>query len=153
MLQRRAEVLSGGEGTIGWKLGFGAPVWLEKFGLPGPLLGFLPRSGARPSGATVSCRGWVSPVAEPEIAVYIGRDVDDPARVAAAVSGLGPAIELADVDPPPQDIEAVLAGNIYHRAVILGGPDPGRAGGSIDGLKRSSPETVPRSSPRPPSRR
>lgn len=125
MLAQRFAVLESGGRTIGWKLGFGAPAWLEKFDLSGPLLGFLPESRSHPSGATVSCAGWVRAVAEPEIAVYIGRDIEDPSRAADAVSGLGAAIELADVDPPPDDLEETLAGNIFHRAVILGEPDPG----------------------------
>lgn len=125
MLAQRSDVLESGGRTIGWKLGFGAPAWLEKFNLSGPLLGFLPESRSRPPGATVSCEGWVRAVAEPEIAVHIGRDVDDPTRAIGAVSGLGAAIELADVDPPPDDLEDTLAGNIFHRAVILGEPDPG----------------------------
>lgn len=125
LLARRSKILDSGERTIGWKLGFGAPAWLEKFDLSGPLLGFLPESRSHPPGATVSCDGWVRAVAEPEIAVHIGRDVDDPSRAVEAVSGLGAAIELADVDPPPEDLEETLAGNIFHRAVILGEPDPG----------------------------
>jgi len=135
MLQRRAELIDRGERTIGWKLGFGAPVWLERFGLNGPLVGFLPESRRHRPGATVSCRGWVNPVAEPEIAVYLGRDVDDPARSAAAISGMGAAIELADVDPPPEDIGNVLAGNIFHRAVILGEVDPTRSSGDVAGMR------------------
>ncbi|HUG32232.1 MAG TPA: hypothetical protein VMM14_05005, partial [Acidimicrobiia bacterium] len=122
LLAQRSDVLESGGRTIGWKLGFGAPAWLEKFELSGPLLGFLPESRSHPPGATVSCEGWVRAVAEPEIAVHIGRDVDDPSRAAAAVSGLGAAIELADVDSPPDDLEETLAGNIFHRAVILGEP-------------------------------
>jgi 2-keto-4-pentenoate hydratase len=125
LLALRSDVLESGERTIGWKLGFGAPAWLEKFNLSGPLVGFLPESRSHPPGASVSCEGWVRAVAEPEIAVHIGRDVDDPSRAAEAVSALGAAIELADVDPPPDDIEETLAGNIFHRAVILGEPDPG----------------------------
>ena len=135
MLEHRSEYLDRGESTIGWKLGFGAPVWLEKLGLTGPLVGFLPESRQHHPGATVSCQGWVRAVAEPEIAVYLGHDVDDPARAAEAISGLGAAIELADIDAPPEDIGDVLAGNIFHRAVILGEPDPGRAGGDIGGLR------------------
>lgn len=135
MLELRAEHLERGEETIGWKLGFGAPAWLEKFGLSGPLVGFLPESTRHDPGATVSCEGWVNPVAEPEIAIYIGRDVDDPAHAEEAISGMGAAIELADVDPPPEDIGDVLAGNIFHRAVILGEADPTRADGKATGLR------------------
>lgn len=124
MLALRSELMDRGERMIGWKLALGAPLWLDRFGLAGPLLGFLPESRRHAPGAKVSCDGWRNPVAEPEIAVYFGRDVDVPENAADAVTGLGAAIELADVDPPPQDIEETLAGNIFHRAVILGEPDP-----------------------------
>lgn len=135
MLGHRSEYLGKGDRTIGWKLGFGASFWLDKFRLDGPLVGFLPASRRHESGAIVSCRGWVNPVAEPEIAIYLGRDVDDPGLAADAISGLGPAIELADVDPPPEDISDVLAGNIFHRAVILGEADPSRSDGATAGMR------------------
>jgi 2-keto-4-pentenoate hydratase len=135
MLEQRSTLLQQGERMIGWKLGFGAPAWLEKFGLTGPLVGFLPESRAHRPGATVSCQGWANPVAEPEIAVHLGRDVDDPDRVEEAISGLSAAIELADVDPPPDDIEEVLAGNIYHRALILSDPGPDGADAQLAGMR------------------
>ena len=134
MLESRSEVIAGGDSVIGWKLGFGAPAWLEKFGIPGPLVGFLPASRRHPSGAHVSVRGWTSAVAEGEIAVHFDSDVDDPARVASSISAIAPAIELADIDPPPDDLAEVVAGNIFHRALILGEADPHRAGGDIDDL-------------------
>lgn len=120
MLSLRSEHLERGDATIGWKLAFGAPTWLEKFGLAGPLVGFLPQSTRHDPGAEVSCDGWVNAVAEPEIAVHLGRDVDHPSRASEAISALGAAIELADVDSPPEDIGKVLAGNVFHRAAILG---------------------------------
>lgn len=135
MLDARSEILGAGEETIGWKLGFGAPVWLERFGLSGPLVGFLPAARSHPPGATVSCAGWTRPVAEPEIAVHLGSDVDDPARASEAVSGLGAAIELADVHSPPDDLEETLAGNIFHRAVVLGEADSDLSPRDLTGVR------------------
>lgn len=135
MLERRSQLLEGGERMIGWKLGFGAPAWLDEFGLTGPLVGFLPEANRRETGATITCHGWVNPVAEPEIAVYLGEDVNDAGRVEESISGIGAAIELADVDPPPEDIAEVLAGNIYHRAVVLGSPRREWADGGITGMR------------------
>ncbi|MEX0863970.1 MAG: fumarylacetoacetate hydrolase family protein [Acidimicrobiia bacterium] len=135
MLDQRRRVLERGEGTIGWKLAFGAPVWLEKLGLTGPLVGFLPESSRKAPGSTISCQGWVDPVAEPEIAVYLGSDVLEPDRVVESISGLGAAIELADVDSPVEDIGQVLEGNIFHRAVVLGPPDHSRVDGSVAGMR------------------
>jgi len=135
MLARRAEMIGGGDGAFGWKLGFGAPTWLEKFAIPGPMVGFLPESRRHPPGATVSVEGWHNPVAEPEIALFLGADLNHPDQAAEAVAAVAPAIELADVHLPPEDMAEVVAGNIFHRAVILGAPDSGRSGGDISGLQ------------------
>jgi 2-keto-4-pentenoate hydratase len=51
-----------------------------------------------------------------------------------AIAGIGAAIELADVDFPPDDVEAILKGNIYQRHVVLGACDRTRAGCALDGL-------------------
>src|SRR5207247_3113489 len=75
--------------------------------------------------------------AEPEIAVHMGKDLPggtDRAATISAIAALGPAIELADLNPPPDDVEVTLAGNIFHRYVILGPPDRARAGAKLDGL-------------------
>jgi 2-keto-4-pentenoate hydratase len=127
MLAQRTRLLESGEAMAGWKLAFGAPRWLETFGLDGPVVGYLPASNLREPGATVSCEGWTTAVAEPEIALYLGSDVEGANRVTEAIAGLGPAIELADVDSSPDDLAEVLAGNIFHRAVVLGPPDTSRA--------------------------
>lgn len=136
MLDQRQRAIEAGDRAIGWKLGFGAPASLERFDLHAPLVGFLIGSRAHETGSQVSCAGWKGAVAEPELAVHIGRDLDPgDDDVAGAISGLAPAIELADVDPPPEDIAEVLAGNIFHRAVVLGDPDSAGAGGAHTGLE------------------
>jgi 2-keto-4-pentenoate hydratase len=56
-------------------------------------------------------------------------------ETAAAIAGLGPALELADIDRPLEELEAVLAENIYQRGVILGPPDAARAGGDVTGIR------------------
>jgi 2-keto-4-pentenoate hydratase len=122
-LARRRERLEAGETPLGWKIGFGSPAALERLALAGPLLGFLLEEARVPPGAPVAVGGWTRPVAEPEVAVYLGADVPPgsrPGEVAAAVAGLGPAFELADVEFPPDDVEAILAANVYQRAVVLG---------------------------------
>jgi 2-keto-4-pentenoate hydratase len=95
--------------VIGWKVAFGSPASLERLGLERPLVAPLPEEGLLSDGSTVDVSGWTSPVLEAEVAVYVGR-------------GLGVAIELADVDAPPDDVEQILAGGIYHRHVLLGPP-------------------------------
>jgi 2-keto-4-pentenoate hydratase len=134
--QRRARMASG-EVPIGWKVGFGAPAALEKLKLSAPLVGFIMQKALLPSGATTSIQGWHKPVGEPEIAVYLGRDLKagggrDEAR--QAIAALGPAVELADMDRSPDDVEAVLTCDIFQRHVVLGPRDGSRAGIRLEGL-------------------
>ena len=136
-LGRWRERLDAGERPLGWKVGFGAPAAMQKFAIKAPLIGFLTDQALVATGATVSLAGWSKPVAEPEIAVHMGRNLPggaDRDTVKAAIAGLGPAIELADVDRPPDDVEHILAGNIYQRGIIVGPCDVSRAGGVVDGL-------------------
>ncbi len=136
-LERRRQRIAAGEKALGWKVGFGAPAAMEKLKITAPLVGFLTDRALVASGVMLPLADWKKPVAEPEIAVHIGKDLPggadrDTARL--AVAALGPAIELADLDRPPDDVEAILAGNIYQRHVILGARDASRAGCVLDGL-------------------
>ena len=130
--------LDGGAKQIGWKVGLGAPAMQAKCGLTAPIVGFLLDRAELASGATISLAGWQKPAAEAEIAAYIGRDLPAGAgreEVRRAIAALGPAIELADVDGPMDDVQAVLAGGIFQRHVILGPRDPMRSGARLDGLR------------------
>ena len=136
-LKLRQDRLSAGEKSLGWKVGFGAPGAMERLGIDAPLIGFLTDGTSLRSGVTLSLAGWTKPAAEPEIAVYMGKDLlaaSGREATQAAIASIGPAIELADVDFPPEDVEAILAGNIYNRHVILGRADSSRAGCVLDGL-------------------
>ena len=100
-MELRQKLLDGGAKQIGWKVGLGAPAMQAKCGLTAPIVGFLLDRAELASGATVSLAGWQKPVAEAEIAAYIGRDLPagaDREEVRRAIAALGPAIELADVD-------------------------------------------------------
>jgi 2-keto-4-pentenoate hydratase len=133
---RRARIAKG-ETPIGWKVGFGAPAALEKFGLAKPVTGYLMQKAMLRSGGAASFLGWMKPVAEPEIAVHMRKDLGanpDAATVAAAIASLTPAIELADFDPPPtaETLDTVLANDIFQRHVVLGVQS--RSGSSTAGL-------------------
>ncbi len=135
--ERRRELLAAGHEPLGWKLAFGAPAALQRLRTNAPLVGFLMQSALVPSGSSISIADWKKPAAEPEIAVHLGKDFPAGANrdtAKSAISGLSPAIELADVDHPSDDVEGTLARNIYQRHIILGRNDVTRAGGNLDGL-------------------
>jgi 2-keto-4-pentenoate hydratase len=137
-MELRQRLLDDGAKQIGWKVGLGAPAMQTKCGLTAPIVGFLLDRAELASGATVSLAGWTKPAAEAEIAAYIGRDLPagaDRQDVRRAIAALGPAIELADVDGPMDDVQATLAGDIFQRHVILGPRDAMRSGARLDGLK------------------
>lgn len=137
-LAERARRLTAGEQPIGWKVAFGAPQAMETFGIEGPVVGFLTERSLIPVGGTCSLAGWTKPALEPEIAVHMAHDLGPGAgrqETAAAIGELGPAIELADVDQPFDNLEAIVATNIFHRRVVLGGPQTRRVGSSVTDLE------------------
>ena len=137
-LELRRRLLQDGAERLGWKVAFGAAQVQETLGIDAPLTGFLTTRSLVEPGATYSIDGWTKAALEPEIAVHMGRDLGAGAtreETEAAIAALGPAIELADLDRPLEELEAILAENIFQRAVILGEPDPDRAGGSASELR------------------
>lgn len=136
-LKLREARLHSGDQHLGWKVGFGSPAAMEKLRTNAPLVGFLTDNALIQSGGTVSVASWENPVLEPEIAVHITSDLPggtDLAAVQDAIGAIGPAIELANVDFPPTDIEAILSGNIFNRQIILGDKTLTRPGHTFDGL-------------------
>jgi 2-keto-4-pentenoate hydratase len=127
-------VMKSGASRLGWKVGFGAPAALELMEISQPLLGFLTDATELQDGAEIDVRNWAKPVIEFEVALILARDVAgdaSPAEAAAAVGAVAPAIELADIDIAPLGpgaVTSILAGNIFHRAVMLGAADTGRSG-------------------------
>jgi 2-keto-4-pentenoate hydratase len=116
LARRDAERAAGARG-VGWKIGFNTPAIQQHFGISEAVVGYLVDSGVVPPGSSTSLAGWVSPAVEVELAIRVGDDGD--------VAGLGPALELVDLDVSFGDIEPVLAGNICHRAVVFGDEVPG----------------------------
>jgi 2-keto-4-pentenoate hydratase len=112
MLVRRREILAQGAEPIGWKVGFNISAAQEKLGIDGPLAGFLLSDGVREDGAEVSLDDGPV-VVESEVAVELGPD-------GRSIVALLPALEVADPPDLDQDVETILAGNIFHRAVAFG---------------------------------
>jgi 2-keto-4-pentenoate hydratase len=120
LLARRTGELDRGATGIGWKIGFDTPAIQQHFGLHDAVVGYLTDTRVVAPGATVSLAGWGAPAVEVELAVRVGDD--------GTIAGLGPALELVDLDISFDDIEPVLAGNVCHRHVVFGpevtGVDP-----------------------------
>jgi 2-keto-4-pentenoate hydratase len=124
---------------IGWKVGFGAPAALELMQITAPLLGFLTDATVLESGAAVDTSTWERGIVEFEVAVYLGVDLGpgaSPDEARTAIAAVGPAIELANINLPVNaaGVEDILAGDIFHEAVIFGEPSRGRAGLDINGM-------------------
>lgn len=113
LLTRRREIVAQGADPVGWKIGFNVPAIQEKLGIDAPLAGFLIGDGLIEDGATWSLGDDGQVVVESEVAVELGAD-------ARSIVALMPALELADPPDLSQDVETILAGNIFHRGVAFG---------------------------------
>jgi 2-keto-4-pentenoate hydratase len=113
LLTRRREILAQGAEPLGWKVGFNLPEFQRKLGIDAPLAGFLTTDGLLEDGAQWSLGDQGEVVVESEVAVEIGDD-------GRSIAALLPALELADPPDLSQDVETILAGNIFHRAVAFG---------------------------------
>ena len=112
MLVRRRERLAQGAEAVGWKIGFNVSAAQQKLGIDAPLAGFLSTDGLLDSGTEVSLADGPV-VVESEVAVELGDD-------ARSIVALLPALEVADPPDLDLDVETILAGNIFHRAVAFG---------------------------------
>ncbi len=113
LLMRRREILAKGARPVGWKIGFNVPDLQEKLGIDGPLAGFLISDGLLEDRASWPLGDEGDVVVESEVAVELGDD-------ARSIAALLPALELADPPDLSLDVETILAGNIFHRAVAFG---------------------------------
>ena len=123
LLTRRGQILAQAGEPIGWKIGFNVPEIQQKLGLDAPLAGFLTSDGLLEDGAEWSLSEDGEVVVESEVAVELGGD-------ARSIVAVLPALELTDPPDLSQDVETILAGNIFHRAVAFGPRAPGGAPGA-----------------------
>jgi 2-keto-4-pentenoate hydratase len=136
-LAERERRLRSGERPVGWKVAFGNAAVQEDLGLSGPLLGHLTDSSAL-AGPRCQIGSWAQPALEAELAIELGAPLGggaDRDEAAAAIVGIGAAVELVDFDRPATELESVIADDIFHRAYALGPVDRDRAGGSSAGIE------------------
>jgi 2-keto-4-pentenoate hydratase len=110
---RRREILAQGAEPVGWKVGFNVPSTQERLGIDAPLAGFLTTDGLLEDGGSWSIEDDGEVIVESEVALEVGAD-------GRSIAALFPALELADEPDLDLEIEQILAGNIFHRAVAFG---------------------------------
>jgi 2-keto-4-pentenoate hydratase len=113
LLMRRREILAQGAEPVGWKIGFNVPATQERLGIDAPLAGFLTTDSLLEDGGTWSVEDDGEVIVESEVALEVGAD-------GRSIAALFPALELADEPDLDLEIEQILAGNIFHRAVAFG---------------------------------
>lgn len=95
---------------VGWKMGLTVPAVQKQLGLEGPVLGHLPRAAVVEGEHSLA--GGTSVALEPELALEFGGD--------GALARMGVALEVVDLDRSLEELEDVIAENVFHRAVAFG---------------------------------
>jgi 2-keto-4-pentenoate hydratase len=113
LLMRRREILAQGAEPVGWKIGFNVPATQERLGIDAPLAGFLTTYSLLEDGGTWSVEDDGEVIVESGVALEVGAN-------GRSIAALFPALELADEPDLDLEIEQILAGNIFHRAVAFG---------------------------------
>jgi 2-keto-4-pentenoate hydratase len=137
MLAARETDYFNGAQRLGWKVGFNTPAAMEVLGVDAPIVGYLTNATLLQDGATISLDCFAgTAILETEIAVRIGDD--------EAIAAWAGALEVTDLGDPKIGVERVLAGNVFHRAVILGEftEDVGSLPGEIAGTVRHVAATL-----------
>jgi 2-keto-4-pentenoate hydratase len=98
--------LDEGAQRVGWKLGYDFEEIEAVIG-DGAVLGYLTSATLLEDGGRFDSSSVRELRAETEVAVRAG-------------GGQAVALELVDVARPPDDLEGIVAGNVAHRAFVLG---------------------------------
>lgn len=137
-LAKLDERLALGERLVGWKLTFNTPAAFERVGIEESVVGYFTDATVGEANVKFDVGALRNPMAEPELAVRIGEDIEDPGdidAVAGAIAAVFPAFEVSDFDPTEMDdLEELLATDLFHRAMLFGSVPGGRPGGDIDDL-------------------
>jgi len=117
-LEQRRAAFDRGARHVGWKLGMG-----DRERIGGHVaVGYLTSETVLEPGARYRAAKGAVLCADAEAMVELAGDVDPaagPAAVAAAIGRYGGALELVDLARVPGEPDAVVAANVFHRAVAL----------------------------------
>jgi 2-keto-4-pentenoate hydratase len=113
--------LHAGARRVGWKIALGIAEIEDVIGGE-PALGHLTTATLlEPGGAYRGARADRALRAETELAIEVGDD--------GAIAGLAVALEIVDTGRPPDGMDAIVAANVFHRAVAFGPTRPGARAG------------------------
>ena len=108
---------------LGWKTGFTLIADQRRLNLPSAMVGFLTRERCYRSGEHYQAPPGAVLLVEPEVAIQMGADVPAGAsaeQACAAIASYTAALELVDTTRSvDDDMEAILAGNMFHEGVVL----------------------------------
>ena len=108
---------------LGWKIGFNMAADQQRVGLPSAMVGFLSAKHSHTPGDSYQPPASARLLVEPEVAIQIGSDLPAGASAGqanAAIAAYAAALELVDTTRSvDDDIEEILAGNIFHDSVLL----------------------------------
>ena len=108
---------------LGWKTGFTLAADQQRLNLPSAMMGFLSRERCYRSGEHYPASPGAMLLVEPEVALQMGADVPagtSAEQACAAIASYTAALELVDTTRSvDDDMEAILAGNMFHEGVVL----------------------------------
>lgn len=108
---------------LGWKTGFTLATDQQRLNLPSAMVGFLTRERCYRSGEHYRAHPGAVLLVEPEVALQMGADVSAGASAEQAIAAIAcytAALELVDTTRSvDDDMEAILAGNLFHEGVVL----------------------------------
>lgn len=124
-----ARHVQAGDAQAGWKVGLTSKAMQAQQGVPEPVLGFLLRSGERPSPSRFRHAELMRPGFENELCLTVGRTLRGPGvtteQAAAALSAMAPAFEIIERRGDfAADLNVSLADNAQQRAFVTGAPVP-----------------------------
>lgn len=130
-----------GSRRVGWKIGFNDPAAQARFGLDETLVGHLRQRSQVPPGRAVLLDDGMNAMAEVEIAIELSGDGAPGGDLDAARAAIGrilPALEFVDFARPFENVETILAHDIFHHAVAFGTDATGRDGPGLEGVTASA---------------
>jgi 2-keto-4-pentenoate hydratase len=117
-LRARDDALRRGAHRIGWKLGMG-----KRESVGGHIaVGYLTSETVLPAGSSYAAVDDGHLHADAEAVVALGSGIEPSSTVndiSDAILSYGAALEIVDLATLPGEPEAVVAGNVFHRAVLL----------------------------------